>query len=123
MWGEKIDQETLEDEASRTNLYLNLERQRRLARHMLVRLWPMVQELRSELRPLEEEHARWSAVFHSCDRRIAQLDKTTLRVATRRKRQTEKPLSSEDLRKHLATISQVEREAFLKELKELVRRD
>lgn len=52
-----------------------LREKQRMALHMMLRIKPMIDELEELLGPLKEEHARWSNVYHSAERRIADVMK------------------------------------------------
>lgn len=115
-----IDHERLDREASRTQLLLDALRQREEARVMLKRLWPMIQELKEALDPLEREYQRWAMKHYHAERRVAEVRKRMLKPSASARRRERKEMTTEGMTRHFSRQSQSERLRLLKELEAMI---
>jgi hypothetical protein len=99
-----------------------LREKQRMALHMMTRIKPMIDELSEILDPLKAEHARWSGIYHSAERHIAEVMKKKVipRGGSGRK---PKEKTQAQLRKefvaHLMSQSMDDRRKMLAEMQEL----
>ena len=119
-----MDPDQIQEEAAATQVLVAAIRERDRANVMLKRLWPMVQELRETLQPLEEEYSKWATKHWSMERRIAEIKKQILKPHSgsrqeRTPKKRERTMTDQEATTFLANQSLDERKRLLAELQAL----
>jgi len=83
-----LDISEVERGATATHILLDAIRLRDQARQMMLRLHPMISDLREALQPLEAEYNKWAVQHYSCEYRIAEVKKQLCKPHAKQERST-----------------------------------